>query len=41
MGILLFGNVSDKRSWGFGSLFFFVGIVVIIIGKLMKIVKSR
>lgn len=34
MGIYLFCNISDKRSWGFGSLFFFVGIVVIIIGKI-------
>lgn len=33
MGIQPLGNVSDKRSWGFGSSFFFAGTVVTTIGE--------
>ena len=33
MGIHPFRNTSDKRSWGFGSSFFFAGTVVTTIGK--------
>lgn len=32
MGIQPLGNVSDKKSWGFGSSFFFAGTVVTTIG---------
>ncbi|KAL9953053.1 hypothetical protein ACROYT_G040405 [Oculina patagonica] len=32
MGIPPLGNASDKRSWGFGSSFFFAGTVVTTIG---------
>lgn len=32
MGIQPLSNVSDKRSWGFGSSFFFAGTVVTTIG---------
>ena len=33
LGIEPIGNASDKRSWGFGSSFFFAGTVVTTIGK--------
>ena len=33
MGIQPLGNASDKRSWGFGSSFFFAGTVITTIGK--------
>lgn len=33
MGIHPLRNTSDKRSWGFGSSFFFAGTVVTTIGK--------
>jgi len=34
MGIYPLRNTSDKRSWGFGSSFFFAGTVVTTIGKI-------
>lgn len=33
MGLHPLRNTSDKRSWGFGSSFFFAGTVVTTIGK--------